>query len=747
MRSQGETVTLTQMGKGESSGQVQTTVEDVTNDGEDLASIDQPAPSHHSHESSPRKTYHPFSPHIIALLIPSSIFGLLTRLGLQALGTYDGQSFAPLTYVQATGCLVMGFALQLREPISEFYGPLYTAITTGFCGSLTTFSGWQSDIFNSWINSGEFGRGGLRDFMDGLGKTVFTLSISLASVIFGQYLARLLAPRIPAIPSPTFHYRYGLTIFSIIMYAAVFPAYFALPKDYRHQATAALLFAFPGALSRYILSIRLNPLLKDFPMGTFAANAVGTGLLAAFHVIQGIEGHSVSSNTCSVLQGLGDGYCGCLTTISTFAVEILALKGWSKLRYVAMSWIAGQVLFLVIYGPALLSDSVAKRTMSPVSKPLMDPSRAEYEEENISGEGDENMEGVEEQDDGYTSSTPTSTLTWISWFCSLPGHEYFCEVTEDFIEDDFNLTGLNTMVPFWKEAMEMVLDVEPDEDASKIPDVSIVESSAEMLYGLVHQRYILTRAGLQAMVDKYEAGIFGSCPRVYCVGCNVVPCGRSDMPGLDTVKLFCPNCNDIYVPPSSRFQGVDGAFFGTTFAHLFFQTYRELAPAPFWKAPSTSSASPGTFFNPNPHGGQKRAAGFVYVPRIYGFKVSERAKSGPRMHWLRLRPESPEELDMVDWRGRWIDDDDDGYDEEEEEEMEDKRMEDFDPDAADDDDDDDEEEEEEEVQEVKGSLKHALGPLAGRGARTNPTSPRTGVDGRVKIVRQWGPGRQVEVNG
>ena len=39
-----------------------------------------------------------------------------------------------------------------------------------------------------------------------------------------------------------------------------------------------------------------------------------------------------------------------------------------------------------------------------------------------------------------------------------------------------------------------------DEDTSKIPDVSIVESSAEMLYGLVHQRYILTRVGLQAMV-------------------------------------------------------------------------------------------------------------------------------------------------------------------------------------------------------------------------------------------------------
>ncbi|KAL6309668.1 casein kinase II regulatory subunit-domain-containing protein [Sparassis latifolia] len=316
----------------------------------------------------------------------------------------------------------------------------------------------------------------------------------------------------------------------------------------------------------------------------------------------------------------------------------------------------------------------------------------EYAEEEVAsgaGEGDEVMEDVEEQEEGYSSSTPTSTLTWISWFCSLPGHEYFCEVAEDFIEDDFNLTGLNAMVPFWKEAMEMVLDVEPDEDAAKIPDVSIVEASAELLYGLVHQRFILTRAGLQAMVDKYEAGVFGSCPRVYCSGCNVVPCGRSDLPGLDTVKLFCPNCSDIYTPPSSRFQGVDGAFFGTTFAHLFFQSYRELAPAPFWKPPTSSgsSTSPRSsgdssnatqFVNPNTHGGQKRAAGKVYIPKIYGFRVSERAKNGPRMQWLRLRPRSPEELDMVDWRGRWIDEDDE-YDEDEEEIDEDRPMEDFDP--------------------------------------------------------------------
>lgn len=211
--------------------------------------------------------------------------------------------------------------------------------------------------------------------------------------------------------------------------------------------------------------------------------------------------------------------------------------------------------------------------------------------------------------------------------------------------------------------------------------------------------------------EKYESGIFGICPRVYCISCNVVPCGRVDIPGNDTVKLYCPNCNDLYVPPSSRFQGVDGvcyshyitamvllilflgAFFGTTFPHLFFQTYREWAPAPFWKAPSTAGGSPlsprspsgtnntvtrqSSFVNPNPYGGQKRAAGYVYVPRIYGFKVSERAKSGPRMQWFRLRPESPEEMDMVDWRGRWVNDEDE-YDDDEEEEA-DRQMEDFDP--------------------------------------------------------------------
>lgn len=221
----------------------------------------------------------------------------------------------------------------------------------------------------------------------------------------------------------------------------------------------------------------------------------------------------------------------------------------------------------------------------------------------------------------------------------------------------------------------MVLDVEPEEESLKVPDVSIVESSAELLYGLIHQRFIITRQGLQQMVTKYEQAHFGYCPRVYCNTTKIVPCGRSDLPGVDTVKLFCPSCVDTYTPPSSRFSTVDGAFFGTTFPHLLFQTYKELLPI---LTPATSRTQPSPAATPAPDGSPDArtvangaptaaaeedeqqldttpltSAAKLYIPRIYGFKVSERARSGPRMQWLRLRPRQETELDRVDSQGRW----------------------------------------------------------------------------------------------
>jgi len=53
------------------------------------------------------------------------------------------------------------------------------------------------------------------------------------------------------------------------------------------------------------------------------------------------------------------------------------------------------------------------------------------------------------------STSSGSPESWISSFCSLLGHEYFAEVSEEFIEDDFNLTGLQSQVTMYKEALEV----------------------------------------------------------------------------------------------------------------------------------------------------------------------------------------------------------------------------------------------------------------------------------------------------
>jgi casein kinase II subunit beta len=129
----------------------------------------------------------------------------------------------------------------------------------------------------------------------------------------------------------------------------------------------------------------------------------------------------------------------------------------------------------------------------------------------------------------------------------LLGHEFFLEVPEDFIEDDFNLTGLSNLVLLYNEALDMILDLEIEPQPSQ-SQMTLIESSAEMLYGLIHQRFLLTKQGLLMMAERFRNSEFGVCPREGCGGAPVVPCGRSDLPSVDTVKMFCVRCCDLYHP-------------------------------------------------------------------------------------------------------------------------------------------------------------------------------------------------------
>ena len=97
------------------------------------------------------------------------------------------------------------------------------------------------------------------------------------------------------------------------------------------------------------------------------------------------------------------------------------------------------------------------------------------------------------------------------------------------------------------------------------------------LYGLIHERYILSSKGLHKMRNKFLNGTFGGCPRVLCERQLVVPIAMSEDLSISRVKIFCPRCEEVYVP-RIRFVDIDGAYFGCSFPNIFFQTFPELLP-------------------------------------------------------------------------------------------------------------------------------------------------------------------------
>lgn len=222
-------------------------------------------------------------------------------------------------------------------------------------------------------------------------------------------------------------------------------------------------------------------------------------------------------------------------------------------------------------------------------QPDLESEDLKNKQEEISDNMDTFSGSEDDEDDG----------SWIQWYCHIKGHEFFSEVDEEYIQDDFNLTGLMSWVPYYDNALDVILDIEsPNEDLLSEQQHQVVEGAAEMLYGLIHARYILTTRGMHAMLAKYRNAEFGRCPNVFCQGQPALPLGLSDIVGTDMVKIWCPKCESVYFPKSSRMCSLDGAYFGTTFAHLFVMQHPELVPA----APAQA-----------------------YVPKVYGFKIHKNA--------------------------------------------------------------------------------------------------------------------------
>jgi casein kinase II subunit beta len=80
----------------------------------------------------------------------------------------------------------------------------------------------------------------------------------------------------------------------------------------------------------------------------------------------------------------------------------------------------------------------------------------------------------------------------------------------------------------------------------------------------------------------------------------VLPIGLSDELRTSRVKVFCPKCEEVYIPKFKSIN-VDGAYFGTSVPHIFLKSFKEAV------------VLPPRIFN--------------YEPKIHGFKLYKKAGS------------------------------------------------------------------------------------------------------------------------
>ncbi|KAK5078558.1 hypothetical protein LTR64_003029 [Lithohypha guttulata] len=338
--------------------------------------------------------------YIISWLIFFSLLGTLARVGVEAITQYpDAPVTSRVLWANLGGSFLMGFLIEDRNlfglppdlgpsPAKDDAPPedsklsathlkfkkaipLYIGLTTGFCGSFTSFSTYLQDAFLALTNAlptfsrttayrnarASASRSGGFSFEALIAVLILHPAVSLAGLRAGTHLAEFLRP---VLPQQIFHTRltvkvlnplfvlvgFGCWIFGALFLTIFPPASGPSPVNWRARATIPLLFAPPGCIIRFYLAKYFNrPSRQNFPLGTFLANIFGTLVLGmAWDLLhaRSVGASIAGGNACAILIGIQQGFCGCLTTVSTWVVE---LNG--------MNWRAAWIYGLASVGVAL----------------------------------------------------------------------------------------------------------------------------------------------------------------------------------------------------------------------------------------------------------------------------------------------------------------------------------------------------------------------------------------------------------
>ncbi|OJJ45049.1 hypothetical protein ASPZODRAFT_160536 [Penicilliopsis zonata CBS 506.65] len=334
----------------------------------------------------------------LGYLVFFSIAGTLLRVAVESLTFYPGTPLnTSVVWANVGGSVVMGFLSEDKKLFMDNTGPagkksipLYIGLTTGFCGSFTSFSTFIRDAFLALSNDlsvpvvqvPSAPNGGF-SFMALLAVLFTEIGLSLAGLMLGAHLALAVQRWTPRLPRWIYTVLDPLVvILAVLAWVAVICLAVLLGESgqnstlwssttWRGPVLYALALSPPGCLARFFLSMELNGRLASFPLGTFAANSGGTAILGMAYALQ----HSTAGGSgiipCQVLQGVMDGFCGCLTTVSTWVLELSGLRRRHAYFYGGASVLIGLCLLIVEIGSLKWSIGLA-------TPACFDPVKTEY---------------------------------------------------------------------------------------------------------------------------------------------------------------------------------------------------------------------------------------------------------------------------------------------------------------------------------------------------------------------------------